>query len=202
MSAPPTTAFDRDDPPILGANPFVGLTRGQVAAALARLGQRVAVEPGAPRPPRSAPSASSCASPSAAATSSPPRATVASPTAAWRENPLFRRLMQAYLVENGAAHRVIDEVELDPKSRDRAHFAMSLLTEAVAPTNNLLTNPKRAGQGRPDPRAEPRRRRPHLAHDCVTTAACRRRSTPGRSPSARTSPSRPGRSCTAPRCSS
>ena len=41
------TTFDRDDPPILGANPFVGLTREQVAAALARLAQRVAVEPGA-----------------------------------------------------------------------------------------------------------------------------------------------------------
>ena len=46
MSDTTATAFDRDDPPILGANPFVGLTRGQVAAALARLGQRVAVEPG------------------------------------------------------------------------------------------------------------------------------------------------------------
>jgi hypothetical protein len=42
-----TTTFDRDDPPILGANPFVGLTREQVAAAIARLAQRVAVEPGA-----------------------------------------------------------------------------------------------------------------------------------------------------------
>jgi hypothetical protein len=41
-----TTAFDRDDPPVLGAIPFVGLTRDQVLAALARLGQRVAVEPG------------------------------------------------------------------------------------------------------------------------------------------------------------
>jgi hypothetical protein len=41
-----TTTFDRDDPPVLGANPFVGLTREQVVAALARLGQRVAVEPG------------------------------------------------------------------------------------------------------------------------------------------------------------
>ena len=49
--------------------------------------------------------------------------------------------MQAYLVESDAAHRIIDEVELDDKSRVRAHFAMSLLTEAVAPTNNLLTNP-------------------------------------------------------------
>ena len=32
-------------------------------------------------------------------------------------------------------------MELDGKSRARAHFAMSLLTEAVAPTNNLITNP-------------------------------------------------------------
>jgi hypothetical protein len=30
-----------------GANPFVGLTRGQIAAALARVAQRAAVEPGA-----------------------------------------------------------------------------------------------------------------------------------------------------------
>ena len=49
--------------------------------------------------------------------------------------------MQAFLVERDAAHRVIDEVELDTKSRARAHFAMSLLTEALAPTNFLLTNP-------------------------------------------------------------
>jgi hypothetical protein len=40
-------SLDRDDPPILGANPFVGLTRTQIAAALARVAQRAAVEPGA-----------------------------------------------------------------------------------------------------------------------------------------------------------
>jgi polyhydroxyalkanoate synthase len=55
--------------------------------------------------------------------------------------PVFRRLAQAYLVENNAVHRVIDEVELDSKSRARAHFATSLATEALAPTNFLLTNP-------------------------------------------------------------
>ena len=32
------------------------------------------------------------------------------------------------------AHRVIDDLVIDDKS-DRAHFAMSLLTEAMAPTN-------------------------------------------------------------------
>src|SRR4029453_7445400 len=63
------------------------------------------------------------------------------PHPTWQQNPIFRRLLQAYLVEHDAVHRVIDDVELDTKSRARAHFAMSLLTEALAPTNFLLTNP-------------------------------------------------------------
>ena len=33
------------------------------------------------------------------------------------------------------------ESDLDPKSRERARFAMRLLTEAGAPTNTLLGNP-------------------------------------------------------------
>ena len=75
----------------------------------------------------------------------------------------------------------------------RAHFAMSLLTEAVAPTNNLLDNPNalaKAGQTRGQ---SLRRRCPATWRTTsATTAACRRRSTPGRSRSAATSPSRPG----------
>ena len=37
--------------------------------------------------------------------------------ATWHNNLLFNGLMQAYLVWDQAAHRVIDEVELDTKSR-------------------------------------------------------------------------------------
>jgi polyhydroxyalkanoate synthase len=141
MSATTTTPFDRDDPPVLGANPFVGLTSGQVAAALARLGQRVAVEPGAAAATLIDAAGEMLRVAVGRSDLAPERGDRRFTAAAWRDNPLFRRLMQAYLVENGAAHRVIDEVELDSKSRVRAHFAMSLLTEAVAPTNNLLTNP-------------------------------------------------------------
>src|SRR4030095_3831111 len=43
---PAGDVLDRDAPPVLGANPFVGLTRRQVGAALGRLMGRVAVEPG------------------------------------------------------------------------------------------------------------------------------------------------------------
>ena len=136
-----TDGFDRDDPPVLGANPFVGLTRRQVGAALARLAQRVAVEPAV------------AAAAAVDATGQIIRVGVGRsdivPSAgdrrfadkAWQNNPAFRRLMQAYLVEQQAAHRLIDDVELDDKSRARAHFALSLVTEALAPPNNLLTNP-------------------------------------------------------------
>jgi polyhydroxyalkanoate synthase subunit PhaC len=141
-----TTGFDRDDPPVLGANPFVGLTREQVVAALARLGQRLAVEPGvavatavdaAGELVRVAVGRSDIA---------PERGDRRFSDPTWHQNPVFRRLLQAYLVEQDALHRVVDEVELDTKSRARAHFAMSLLTEALAPTNFLLTNPDAVGK--------------------------------------------------------
>jgi hypothetical protein len=41
----PSNLLDRDDPPVLGAIPIVGLTRTQVAAALARLARHAAVDP-------------------------------------------------------------------------------------------------------------------------------------------------------------
>jgi polyhydroxyalkanoate synthase len=135
------TAFDRDDPPVLGANPFVGLTRDQVAAALARLGQRVVAEPGV-AVATAVNAVGELVRVAVGRSDVGPRRgdrRFSDPT--WQQNPIFRRLLQAYLVEHDAVHRVIDDVELDTKSRARAHFAMSLLTEALAPTNFLLTNP-------------------------------------------------------------
>lgn len=48
--------------------------------------------------------------------------------------------MQTYLAFRAAVHALIDEVDLDPKSRDRARFAITILTEALAP-NTFLGNP-------------------------------------------------------------
>jgi polyhydroxyalkanoate synthase len=60
---------------------------------------------------------------------------------AWTDNPFYRRLLQGYLVERQALMGFIDDVNLDHKSRERARFAVSLFTEAAAPTNTLLGNP-------------------------------------------------------------
>jgi polyhydroxyalkanoate synthase len=139
-------AFDRDDPPVLGANPFVGLTRRQVGAALGRLLGRVAFEPGvvvtsgvdAARQLLGVARGRNDLAPD------PSDKRFVDP--AWANNPFYRRLLQAYLVERDALFRLVDEVGLDPKSRERARLALSLVTEAAAPTNTLLGNPSALGK--------------------------------------------------------
>jgi polyhydroxyalkanoate synthase len=138
--------FDRDDPPVLGANPFVGLTRRQIGAALGRLLGRVAIEPGV---------VASGAAESARQLVDvvlgrsdvvPDAADKRFTDPAWTSNPFYRRLLQAYLVERDTLRRLVDEVGLDDKSRERAHLALSLVTEAAAPTNTLLGNPSALGK--------------------------------------------------------
>ena len=138
---PEQITFDRDDPPVLGANPFVGLSREQAVAALARLGQRVAVDPGVAVAAAVEAAAELMRVAVGISDVAPDRGDRRFTDNGWQRNGVLRRLMQAYLVESRAAHRIVDEVELDSKSRARAHFAMSFLTEALAPTNFPLTNP-------------------------------------------------------------
>jgi polyhydroxyalkanoate synthase len=59
----------------------------------------------------------------------------------WHENPLYRRVGQAYLASAGAMDRLVDEVEQSGKDANKARFAVTLLTSAVAPTNFLAGNP-------------------------------------------------------------
>jgi len=145
-SQAPAGGFDRDDPPVLGANPFVGLTRRQVGAALGRLLGRVAVEPGvvvtgAVETARQLVDVALGRSEVA-----PDPADKRFVDRAWASSPVHRRLLQAYLVERNALFRLVDDVELDHKSRERARFALSLVTEAAAPTNTLLGNPSALGK--------------------------------------------------------
>jgi polyhydroxyalkanoate synthase subunit PhaC len=142
----PDGRFDRDDPPVLGANPFVGLTRRQIGAALGRLLGRVAVEPGVVV--TGAADAAGRLLDVAAGRSDvapdPGDKRFADPV--WADNLVYRRLLQAYLVERDALFRLVDELGLDDKSRERARFALSLVTEAAAPTNTLLGNPSALGK--------------------------------------------------------
>jgi poly[(R)-3-hydroxyalkanoate] polymerase subunit PhaC len=135
------TAFDLDDPPVLGANPFVGLTRRQVGAAVGRLFGRVAVEPGVVLTGAFGAARQLLKVARGRSDVVPDPADKRFVDPAWVNSPLYRRLLQAYLVERDALFRLVDDIGLDPKSRERARLALSLLTEAGAPTNTLLGNP-------------------------------------------------------------
>jgi polyhydroxyalkanoate synthase subunit PhaC len=60
---------------------------------------------------------------------------------AWEENPTFFWLRQSYLILRRFAEDLVAAGELDEATRAKAAFAVSLLADALAPTNLLLGNP-------------------------------------------------------------
>src|SRR5215470_3334188 len=60
---------------------------------------------------------------------------------AWSDNAAYRRLMQSYLLVSSELRGLVERTDLDRPTAARALFALSLLTEAAAPTNTLLGNP-------------------------------------------------------------
>ena len=144
----PTGSFDRDDPPVLGANPFVGLTRRQVGAALGRLLQRAAVEPRVAAAVALDTARELARVVMGRSDVAPDRGDKRFADPAWAANPLYHRLLQAYLVQRRALSQLVDRVQLTAKNRERARFAMSLVTEAAAPTNTLVGNPRALARAR------------------------------------------------------
>ena len=60
---------------------------------------------------------------------------------AWQTNPIYRRLLQGYVAWGQALTGFVDKSSMDDGNKARARFAMSMLTEAMAPTNSLAGNP-------------------------------------------------------------
>ncbi len=126
---------------ILGANPFVGIDPRQVAADVLRSAGGLATRPRraasvivrAGGELRDVVTGTSAVKPE----TGDRRFT----DVAWSENPLFRRLMQGYLTLSATGHRLVDEGGLSPLDAQRAHFGVTLLSDALAPTNSPLTNP-------------------------------------------------------------
>jgi poly[(R)-3-hydroxyalkanoate] polymerase subunit PhaC len=59
----------------------------------------------------------------------------------WQTNGLYRRWMQAYLVLERELKSLADEIPIDDQDADKARFLLSLLADAIAPTNTLVGNP-------------------------------------------------------------
>src|SRR6195952_3065826 len=61
----------------------------------------------------------------------------------WKSNQFFDFVMQAYLLTTQWAHDLVrDAKDLDPHTRKKAEFYVQQITNAIAPSNFVLTNPE------------------------------------------------------------
>jgi polyhydroxyalkanoate synthase len=126
---------------ILGANPFVGIDPLELLGDVLKPVRRLAARPGRVAAEAARIGKELAGIMAGGSEVTPPDDDRRFADPAWQENPLYRRLMQSYLALAAAGHRLVDEGGLDRLDKERAHFAMSLLADALAPTNGLLTNP-------------------------------------------------------------
>ena len=63
---------------------------------------------------------------------------------AWTENPLLRRLVQAYLASSRTAEQLVGDAGLEWRDEQRMRFLADNLIEACAPSNVPLINPASA----------------------------------------------------------
>jgi len=60
---------------------------------------------------------------------------------AWQASPWYRAALHSYLAWQQRLFAFVDDADLSPRDAERARFVLTLLTEALAPTNTLLGNP-------------------------------------------------------------
>jgi len=60
---------------------------------------------------------------------------------AWKSSKLHRGLLQAYLAWGSAVDTFVDQCSLSELDKTRARLITSIIVDALAPTNALLTNP-------------------------------------------------------------
>src|SRR6516165_9455334 len=61
--------------------------------------------------------------------------------AAWRENPVLRRAVQAYLAAETTAGALVADADLGWRDNERVRFVLDNVFDAIAPSNNPLISP-------------------------------------------------------------
>ncbi|SAK97020.1 Poly-beta-hydroxybutyrate polymerase [Caballeronia temeraria] len=124
-----------------GPNPFVGLRPCDVLAAAQQIGTQAWRQPALIVEQQSTLVRDLIGVLSGNASSTPPQGDKRFTDAAWRDNSMYRMTMQGYLAWRDALSGFVDRSALEPKSKERAQFVLSLVTDAMSPTNTLLGNP-------------------------------------------------------------
>jgi polyhydroxyalkanoate synthase len=150
MGAMENSAVDRDAPQqlidtategMLGPNPFIGFRPQDIAAAFQELAHQALVHPAMVLEYEAAllRELMAIVSGSSNLSAAPGDRRFTDP--AWQHNPLYRICLQTYLAWTNSVAQFVDQSPLERRTKQRARFAASLVTDALAPTNTLLGNP-------------------------------------------------------------
>jgi polyhydroxyalkanoate synthase len=126
---------------ILGPNPFIGLRPQDILAAAGQIGAQAFRQPALVLEQEAALARDLLSVLSGNAKLAPLPGDKRFMDSAWRDNPFYRVVLQGYLAWGKALTGFVDRSALDSKTKERANFVVSLLTDAMAPTNTLLGNP-------------------------------------------------------------
>ncbi|ABB11504.1 alpha/beta fold hydrolase [Burkholderia lata] len=126
---------------MLGPNPFVGLRPRDVLATVQQLVTQAMRQPALVARQETALAREMTRVLLGTADIEPPQGDRRFADPAWHDNALYRMTMQGYFAWRESLTGFVDRSALDPKSKERAQFVMSLFADAMSPTNTLLGNP-------------------------------------------------------------
>jgi polyhydroxyalkanoate synthase len=125
---------------ILGPNPFVGFTSQDVFSTVQRIAEQALKQPGAVAEQQAAFVRDMIRIFSGQSELAPEAGDKRFQDTAWTTNPVYRYWLQSYLAWRKSLNAFIDHAGFDSTNTARARFVLSLMTEALAPTNFLLGN--------------------------------------------------------------
>ena len=126
---------------MLGPNPFVGLRAEDIIASFRAIGEQAVKNPKLLVEQEAALIREMIAIIAGRSELTPPKGDKRFGDPAWQANPIYRMVLQGYVAWTNALQGFVDRSALDDRTKDRARFAVSLMTDAFAPTNTLAGNP-------------------------------------------------------------
>ena len=126
---------------ILGPNPFIGLRPQDILGTVGNIGGQAVKQPMLVLEQEAALARDLISVLSGNADIAPSRGDKRFSDSAWKDNPFYRMSLQGYLAWGNALTSFVEKSGLDSLTKQRAQFVVSLLTDALSPTNTLLGNP-------------------------------------------------------------
>src|SRR6266436_4513760 len=126
---------------MLGPNPFIGLRLEDIVGSFKAIGRQAVQNPKLVVEQEAALIRDLISVMAGQSELAPPKGDKRFVDPAWQTSPLYRMVLQGYVAWTNALQGFVDRTALDDRTKERARFAVSLVTDALAPTNTLLGNP-------------------------------------------------------------